>query len=359
MDNIAWKKALMLRGCPPADVLFGAQQKHLRAHLDLCPMCQVHLAMDANEREGWNTLSRSFSPMKLPEPPIKPGQIWRIRRELAGWGPKNRYCNPPLVLLLKLLDKNLALVAQVFPGDAFLSDEDVTLPGLGFAQPWNTYALRLDDLEYFRGETTEVASVVLKRSQKSFADVAETSHLFLFRTLELEIGAFFARQSLARVLDLTPRQLLGSMTSGDIRRALMSKNQAISLNEDVPALLQLAFYAREDTAYGMAASSQRTRAVNYAVLDPLGMEIRQATITFSSVRYVDGVLILGGRINADFARALEMFAWWDTQERVIDAATADISDDGLYFNLRFVGLNEREFHFGRLMALLSGHATGG
>lgn len=355
MDNHAWKKALILRGCPPADILFGPEDEFLLAHLDVCPMCRDNLAMEADERAAWAAMARALLPEQLPPPAQKtPGQVWRIRRGLAGWGQKYRYCNPPLVLLLDVLE-DIARVAQIYPGDDFLTDDDVALPGLGFAQPWNTFCLALADLEDYRGQASEAAGAVLERG--SFADVDENAPLFLFRSMELELGAFFAGQSLSRVLECAEQGIsslpLGAMPVDALCQALQRKGQNIPLENDNP-LLQLARYNREDSIWGLAASAERTQTVNYALLDPVGLEIRQASITFSAIHYADGVLVLGGRIRVDFARTVEIFAWWDARERLIHAESADISVDGLHFNLRFAGVSEREYHVGSLVALISG-----
>ena len=366
MDNLAWKKALILRGCPPADILFGPEDELLGAHLDICPACRDSLVMKADERAQWTALADVLLSGQLPSPAQKtPGQVWRIRGNLAGWGPKYRYCNPPLVLILELQDDELAHVAQIYPGDDFLTEEDVFLPGLGFAQPWNTYSLAVNDLESFQGEApktlTEAVPKVLMRSQGAFADLDEASPLFWFRTMELDLGAYFAGQSLAAVLPgadhdapldatLVP---LGEMSVDALCRALERKGQAIPLRGDNP-LLELARYNQDDTAWGLAASGERTQTVNYALLDDVGLEIRQASVVFSTVAHHDGMLTLAGEIQADGARTQAIFAWWDAQGRMIWPIASDISDDGRYFNLRFAGVEDREFRVGRLVVLISG-----
>ena len=368
MDNFAWKKALIVRGCPPADILFGPGDESLRAHLDVCPACRDSLAMEADERAQWAGLADVLTT----EPPSAPqsvdtdhapapGQIWRIRRALAGWGPKYRYHNPPLVLILDLLDNDLARVAQIYPGDDFLTEDDVCLPDLGFAQPWNTYSLALSDLESFQGDPpkalTEAVPKVLMRSRGAFADLDEASPLFWFRTMELDLGAHFAGQSLASVLEgavpdsrLVP---LSSMPFTALCRALERKGQNVRLESDNP-LLDLARYNQEDAAWGLAASGEGTQTVNHALLDDVGLEIRQATIVFSTVVYQDGVLTLAGEVRVESARTEAVFAWWDAQGRMVWPIASDISDDGRYFNLRFAGVEDREFRVGRLVVLISG-----
>ncbi|TVR01588.1 MAG: hypothetical protein EA399_02005 [Desulfovibrionales bacterium] len=366
MDNLAWKKALILRGCPPADILFGPGDEQLRAHLDVCPACRDSLAMTSGERAEWAGLGRALAPEPPPAPSGKaPGQVWRIRPDLAGWGPKYRYCNPPLVLLLDFPENNLTQVAQIYPGDDFLTEEDVPLPGLGFAQPWNTYSLALNDLEAFQGEASgggaNVASEVLARSRDSFADLDEASPLFWFRTMELDLGAHFAGQSLTGVLEGAdhdalldaPLVPLGEMSVDALCQALERKGQTVPLHGGDP-LLELARYNQEDTTWGLAASGERTQTVNYALLDDVGLEIRQTTVVFSAVVYQDGMLTLAGEVRAESARTEAIFAWWDAQGRMIWPIASDISDDGRYFNLRFTEVAEREFRIGRLVVLFSG-----
>jgi hypothetical protein len=364
MDNLAWKKALILRGCPPDEILYGPLDEPLQAHIDICPACRERLAMDGAERVAWEALGRTLrsEPAPVPERPA-PGQVWRVRAGLAGWGPQYRYRNPPLVLILELPDQDLARVAQLYPGEDFRTGEDIPLPGLGCAQPWNVYSLAVSDLGQFQGDVSaEEAAAVLKQSTGPFADLDDASPLFWFRTMELELGAFFAGQSLAGHLaepEHAPQRLesapLGAMTSDRLCHALERKGRVVALDADAP-LLQLARYGREGTAWGLAASSERTQAVNYALLDEVGLEIRQASIVFSTISYLEKVLTIGGRIQADFARAEEVFGWWDARERLVMATQSDISPDGRFFHLCFAEIAEREFHVGRLVLLVSGRS---
>lgn len=377
MELYSWKKALMLRGCPPADALFGLSacghaqacppDERLREHLDTCPMCRENLNMTQQEREGWKTLGEFFKPKhswdlvpsQSPLASKAPGQVWRIHRRLAGWGPKYRYYNSPRVLILESLGQGLVRVSQIAPGDDFLTPEDVQVPGLGFAQPWNVYSFSEKDLEETAilesSSMEDVARKTLERSQEPFADVDETSYLYLFRTLEIDAGSFFAGQSLAGLLARKDRiTVLFAMSSEDIRHALERKGQSITLDSSENPLLQLARYAPAETLWGLAAAGGQTQSVNYALLDAMGMEIRQATVKFTSIKHEDGVLLLAGKINADFARTREVHAWWQVEGRLIRPVSEDISENGFYFTLRFEDVSDRDFRVGRLLALFSG-----
>ena len=364
MDNFAWKKALIVRGCPPADILFGPGDESLRAHLDVCPACRDSLAMEADERAQWAALADVLTTEPLSAPQSMdtdyapaPGQIWRIRRALAGWGPKYRYHNPPLVLILDLLDNDLARVAQIYPGDDFLTDDDISLPGLGFAQPWNVYSLAVNDLETFRGQAPDSVPEARARSRGTFADLDEAAPLFWLRTMELDLGAHFAGQSLVGVLETPERDTmpvpLSAMPFDALCRALERKGQKVRLESGNP-LLGLARYNQEDVAWGLAASGERAQTVNYALLDDVGLEIRQASIVFSTISFLEGMLTVAGEIRMESVRTEEIFAWWDAQGRMVWPIASDISDDGRYFNLRFAGVEDREFHVGRLVVLFSG-----
>lgn len=238
---------------------------------------------------------------------------------------------------------------------------DIPLSGLRFAQPWNVYSLALSDLEAFQGQVSEVgpkaASDVLERSRGPFADLDEAAPLFWFRSMELDLGAHFAGQSLAASVEGVKRDAalvpLGVMPFDVLCGALERKGQKVRLKSDNP-LLDLARYNREDATWGLAASGERTQAVNYALLDDVGLEIRQASIVFTSLSHQENMLTLGGEIHADFARTEEIHAWWDAQGRMLWPVASDISDDGRYFNLRFAGVEDGEFRVGRLVVLFSG-----
>jgi hypothetical protein len=352
MDIHAWKKALILRGCPPDHILFGPMSPALQAHLDVCPPCREMLDITPDERDGWQLMANIVTPKSLPVPlRLEPGQVWRVHPRLSGWGPKYRYSNPPLVLILKRIDAAALLVAQVAPGDDFRTQEDVVLPGLGFAQPWNFYTLAAKDLHAFRGDVGECAAQVLGRSQQSFSHLDEDSFLAMYRNLEIEVGSFCSRQSISSLLD----QGLTGMTAPEIAVALKRKGLVIEFSQDQDPCLELARYAPEGTTWGLAAADDNRQPVNYVVLDDVGLEIRQASIVITSRQHEADTLLLHGEIFADFARTREVHAWWDAEGRLIMADEGDIADNGRFFMLRFKGVCERDVIVGRLVVLMSGY----
>jgi hypothetical protein len=137
---------------------------------------------------------------------LQVGQVWSIRKELEGWGPKQRYYCTPLVLIIDLpagLEKGVT-VAQVYTegilaaaGDVWLGDD------VGFAEGWNTYTLLKDDLEnYWRSISEEKLALVRKVAAGPFKALERGTVLSDFRTLEVEVASFFSAQSVARLVDV-------------------------------------------------------------------------------------------------------------------------------------------------------------
>lgn len=199
------------RACPPDEVLFARERsREKEAHLGYCRYCNERLEMTTEDHRAWQELGDRLKPLIVENgqnPSPAPGQIWSLDRErLGGWGPYDRYYNPPLVLVLQLQDNGRTVrVAQVCAEEDLKGDDgaDVWLDeGIGFAESWNVYSVHRDDLKACRGEVDRsLAKQVLEQSRK-LSLLKEVSVDFQrFRELEVQVGAFVAMRAMPQVVE--------------------------------------------------------------------------------------------------------------------------------------------------------------
>ncbi|AJY69786.1 hypothetical protein RW64_09360 [Geobacter sulfurreducens] len=216
MDDRNFKAANTLRAvyeqraCPPDDVLFAVERsEELMAHLGYCRYCNERLEMTADDRSAWEELSRRLKQQlseNRPELAPAPGQVWSLdRKRLGGWGPYDRYYNPPLVLVLQLQDNGQTIrVAQICAEEDLKGDDgaDVWLDdSIGFAESWNVYSVHRGDLNVCRGEVDETP-VFQVLAQPHSPSPANDIHPLIrsFRELEVQVGAFVAMRAMPQVM---------------------------------------------------------------------------------------------------------------------------------------------------------------
>ncbi len=202
LQRLAWQSLYCLRACPPDAILFAADPgAECQAHMTLCPFCRERL----EQRSARKALPLGTSLPELPKrPAVSAGQIWSLEPYLAGWGPGDRYYNPPLVLILAVLDipHRVVQVAQLAPNETLLGVDDLVLEDAhGTAEAWNVYTVRIDDLHRCWGETNprNVREVI----RLSELDIPVPDGIIrMFRDLETDVGAFFAMQSIGKALSV-------------------------------------------------------------------------------------------------------------------------------------------------------------
>lgn len=198
------------RACPPDEVLFARERSmEMEAHLGYCRYCNERLEMTTEGHRAWQELGDRLKPLIVGNGQSHspaPGQIWSLDRErLGGWGPYDRYYNPPLVLVLQLQDNGrIVRVAQVCAEEDLKGDDgaDVWLDeGIGFAESWNVYSVHRDDLKVCRGEVDRsLAKQVLKQSSKHLSLKDVNANVQQFRELEVQVGAFVAMRAMPQVM---------------------------------------------------------------------------------------------------------------------------------------------------------------
>ena len=190
----AWLNVWNMRCCPPEHTLAGPSSPELEQHLALCPVCR-------QQREMLCSFPHAV-PVQAPAAAMDrgqpaPGQLWSVDTALAGWGPRNRYFAAPVVLVIATADPNTLSVVQTCGEELLAGPDDVLLDnGLtGFAQPWNRYALKRQQLTFHLGSVTPTCLARLLAAEPH-AEPAITpgSLLWFFRQMEVETGCYFASQ---------------------------------------------------------------------------------------------------------------------------------------------------------------------
>ncbi|KMY68948.1 hypothetical protein AAU61_05135 [Desulfocarbo indianensis] len=194
----AWELAWRTRFCPP-DQLITADDLPAEAvaHLKSCPSCRRRgeLGKAGEAGEGLPGLARPLAKPEDAGEELKPGQIRSLAPGLAGWGPKHRYYDPPVVLILELSPSlpNGVLVAQTYHDPALMGQGDVALGRFRFAEPWNLYTLHRENLGRLHGEVDQpTVELVWEAGQEAAPQEPEWSPQFLFRQMELEVACFFS-----------------------------------------------------------------------------------------------------------------------------------------------------------------------
>ncbi len=215
---LAWLHAWNMRCCPPDAVLAGSGGPELEAHLDICPLCRqaredglspIDIGLQAKD------IARRQEPAS--------GELWSLAGDLAGWGPKCRYYTPPVVLVTGLTPDGAVSVVQTFGDPLLAGPGDVPLGGgiIGFAEPWNRYTLRKEDLELLLGAVTgECLRQVTACPDTPAASPQPGSLLWFFRHMEVETGWYFASQAIAGLLDGEDAGVLCSLDPASLARDL-------------------------------------------------------------------------------------------------------------------------------------------
>lgn len=328
----AWDLAWRTRFCPP-DRLIMAEDLPAEAvaHVKSCPSCRRRRELSKAGESGQG-LPGLIWPGSCPGnagEELKPGQIRSLDPGLAAWGPKYRYYNPPVVLILELSQSlpNGVLVAQTYHDPALMGQGDVAITRFRFAEPWNLYTLHRENLGCLHGEIDQkTVRLVWEAGQKAAPQEPEWSPQFLFRQMELEAACFF---SAGAVQTLMAEYENAAVSQGTVSAAVdypLAEGRApLSLAwereapDDLPACLaglglkappaaQLAapsdiFFLAEPSARKMAlAAADADSASLVPVLAFRLQEGRPVSFEYLRARLTDLVrsprLVLGGKLTS-------------------------------------------------------------
>ncbi|WP_148045714.1 hypothetical protein [Desulfosoma caldarium] len=276
----------------------------------------------------------------------------RLACSLSDWGPKNRYYNAPLVLVLESLPElpsvfRVALVHD-FPDLAGPLDVAVA-PGI-FAEPWNTFACR-----NVHGEcpVLSVPASVLHEVQQRAQPPCESLHaedtfpnnpqqafLSAFRRLEIEVASFFAQRILEDLMVFQENPVTAALesvlTDPQAFRTAFSPWLRLDAQAE-PSLKTLLTAPWADESLPMAAApAQETLAVRIVRLRESVPVLEVATGELSVCQPTRDGFLVGGRVLSKLSQAAEMHAVWLVSSREsLWPDHVDLDADTGYFRLVF------------------------
>lgn len=205
-EILAWQTAFERRACPNDKILFKHKESEpLKSHLGYCLFCNERIKLfTERDLETWSEFVRltHFPLQGSVETVPSPGQIWSIKNSLGGWGPYNRYYNPPQVLLLEKLDHSAGyLVSQIYSDITLMGPGDILLDReLGFAEAWLTYPLHHNYLGHYCGC---IDKRLVERIFDKVRDDSDKSQISTtiksFREIEVEVAGYFSMHSVMQL----------------------------------------------------------------------------------------------------------------------------------------------------------------
>lgn len=362
----AWQRMFVLRSCPPdRDFLDPQQTEQVEAHVRACPWCRKRqeTMYDMQDFQQAGDVLREYLARQSSQSP-SPGQIWTVSSQLGGWDEQGQYMNPPSVLVLYTFDDPApgVRVAQVCPEQDLIGERDVLLSsGLGFAQGWNTYALAAEDLEYLIAEVPpKLVEAVLDVEDSEAVPVDENSTLHFFRTLELELGSFFALKSLAKLLpeeDEFPLTIPFPFDSTqEVRKALQQSHPDILIPVDIQNPILMAAKSRLPAdELPLAAESGKTpfEIIAHALhirtgrleLEPLRVQLQNPAQTAQGI-------VFGGKLEDLDEEPEALLAWWEgSAEAIVQAEESEAAGESRMFRISFTKDQAVDPDSGRLIIL--------
>ncbi len=333
-DHPAWQQAWRLRCCPPDHVLAKPPDNRLHEHLALCPWCRETMELPMCPIPEMD----SHDP-KAAQPPA-PGQLYAIDPTLADWGPKSRYYNPPVVLVVSCPDARSVFVCQTYGDSALAGPDDVALgPRFsGFAQPWNCYTLMQADLEMYLGYVgAQVVEMVQQRADQVVFSSQPGSLLWFFRQMEVETGFFFSSRAVSLLLakhNSDPAILFADFDSTKILQNL--QNLPLHLTAVDPSTaspLDLLFRAEPDQQrLPLAAADNETAPALVFALDNgriAAAEVLPFSLSFCE--YADGLLTVTGSVASRPSGDLTWLLRWQTGNEFIEPLPDHAGHDDTLF----------------------------
>ena len=236
-----------------------------------------------------------------------PGQLYTLDPKLAGWGPKARYYNPPVVLILACPDVHSVFVSQTYGDPVMAGPDDIELGPVfsGFAQPWNCYTLQQADLDICLGTVeNQVVEQVRRGHEAVWFEPPPGSLLWFFRHMEVETGFFFSSRAVSELITAHDNRLLTIVISADKERILNDLQvlpvQLSSPDTSTTSPLELLFRTEPDPRHlPLAAADTNTLpALLFTVENNRLTTAHTQDIILSGTDYADGLLTVTGTIAA-------------------------------------------------------------
>ena len=272
--------------------------------------------------------------------PLMPGQLYALDPKLAGWGPKSRYYNPPIVLVISCPDEHSVFVCQTYGDTTFAGPDDVDLEtGLcGFAEPWNCYTLMRSDLAFFSGTVAmQVIEIVQQQSTQSRFTPQPGSLLWFFRQMEVETGYFFSHRAVTRLLALHENDNLVRLANTDSNKIMQDLERLplrlATLDFPPASPLDLLCWAEPDPQRLplAAADTESLPALVFTLKEGslTAIEVLQMKISFSE--YAVGLMTITGSVPSLPAGSYSWIFRWHAENQLIEPLPDHSGHDGLHF----------------------------
>ena len=325
---------------------FGSD-KELKEHLQDCPSCRQF-------RETWpNGLSINSPDCDVDsEKNPQPGELWGISTKMRGWGEKNRYYNPPVVLITGTIADYGFAVVQIYDDILLASQDDVLLLGpddgelIGFAQPWNRYSLHRGNLDICLGRVTEsclhavtcLLEVGKAMEQEQKTAPKQGSLLWFFRNMEVETGWYFSRQAMGDLMDSygAAEQADNGITLSYLRTRLAGQPvimpDIVFDESDLESFL--CAVVPDDGLLALAAADTRSEESVQALLFLTGSDehVRVKTVTCEiKTSIMDGYLRVSGSSEENPGDNCEWFFRWSGKDWFIKSIAEESGWEGGVF----------------------------
>ncbi len=273
-----------------------------------------------------------------------PGQLYSLRQDLAGWGEKGRYYNPPVVLLLACPDTDAVLVCQTYGDPAFAGPGDVALGALftGFAQLWNRYTLLRTDLDTYLGTVdAPILATIDQAGEQDALPLQPGTLLWFFRQMEVETGYFFSRRAVEQLMTAHEDQSLSFLASAKIPIIRQDLDKlpvhfsADTLGEI--SVLELFLHTEpDDRLLPLAAADCETQpALRFSLQGDRIIAAELQQISISSFDYAQGILTISGATDAPYACKQTWIFGWRVGGHCIEPLPELTGQEGKYFWVAF------------------------
>jgi len=341
MLKLAWQAAYEQRTCPPADLLYSSTvDGKLKKHLSFCESCRKNKKMTQEEKAAWQGLFDSMERPKLCSKRIvmQHGQIWILKKSLGGWQDDGRFFSPPMVLLLSKLGTTLWNVAQLYTDERLMGDGDIWLDDrFGFAQGWNTYLLRQEDLEKYVGSVEESSvSEVLQVAGRAIKVPVEGSIIWFFREMEMEVSSSMVLDRCSEQIHVQNnedflREIFGSL------EVVFEKLVKFNVPSNALSLIELLSGVFDPQAISpVTASSNASLPVNIVAKQSNGeIWIKTVSVILSENNWEDGDYYVAGKLKEVPSEEMFFVASLIVNGIVIRECQSSVEKGSPYFDLVF------------------------
>lgn len=353
----AWRDMYQARTCPPCAVLNNpVHAENVAEHRKGCPLCAATQNKAAHDFSAWAELGQRLA-QDLPSPvtplKIQPGQIWNLKPHKGGWDTRWRHINPPLVLILEILNEvDGVRVAQIFDQPELAAAGDVPIgDGLALAQTWNTYTLDQDDLDFCLGQVNpDIKQNVIDAADQELDHPEEGETRWYFRQLELEVGAAMATEALGRLMQRHDRHQVRTLLAdpATVRAQVLAFNPDIILPDAPDGLLLLA--KAQLPAQRLAAADSQQCTIVVVTLGQKMTACRSALAELDRAQLEGSTIYIGGTLPAD-ARSALLFAWWSRSDLGMTEGEVTYDPATGFFRADFLDKTSLDFKLGQLVLL--------